>query len=106
MQYVSYSTKSVLSMKQMLSSSIKILASDCTKSCLRAWKYQNISGGMPPDPPREYLIKRNHKYCPPPTFHDLPTPLWTDYLMGGGGGAVAPFHPPPPPNETLPGAVV
>ena len=27
-------------------------ASDCVKSCHRAQKYQKISGGMPPDPPR------------------------------------------------------
>ena len=49
-QCVSHSTKSVLSMKQMLSSSIKIFASDYTRSCLRAWKYL---GDMPPDPPRD-----------------------------------------------------
>ena len=51
MQYVSYSSKSVLSMKQILSRLIKLFASDCTRSYLRAQKYQKILGGMPPDPP-------------------------------------------------------
>ena len=64
MQYVSHSTKSVLSMKQMLSSSIIIFASDCTRST----KTHKFWGSMPPDPPREYLIKPNHKCCPPPLF--------------------------------------
>ena len=30
----------------------QMFATDCTRSCLRAQKYQKISRGMPPDPPR------------------------------------------------------
>ena len=53
MQYVSHSSYliSIGAIARLIYETTvkKKIASDCTKSCLRA---QNFLGGMPPDPPR------------------------------------------------------
>ena len=57
MQYVSHSSylvsiEAIARLIYIYETNVKrIFASDCTKSCLRAQKYQNISGGHPPRAP-------------------------------------------------------
>ena len=93
MQYVSYSSylvsiEAIARLIYIYETTVKqIFASDCTKSSFRAQKYQKFSGGHAPRPPwrcREQLIKRNPKCCPPPTFHDLPTPLQKEVVLNIG----------------------
>ena len=55
MQYVSHSSYlvsigAIARLIYIYETTVKqIFASDCTKSCLRAQKYQKFSGGMPPE---------------------------------------------------------
>ena len=85
MQYISHSSylvsmEAIARLIYIYETTVKqMFASDSTKSCLSTKNTKNVLEGMPPDPPREQLIKRNLKCCPSsPTFHDLPTPLHTD----------------------------
>ena len=59
MQYVSHSSylvsiEAIARLIYIYETTVKqIFVSDCTKSCLRAQKYQNISGGACPQAPLE-----------------------------------------------------